>query len=67
MLVSIASELIAICAIGLLLIAAIVLTARYWDIHLLRRSHAEAARALENETINHILVSATPIGLCIVR
>jgi len=67
LLVSIASELIVICAVGLLLIAAIVLTARYWDIHLLRRSHAEAARALENETINHILVSATPIGLCIVR
>ena len=53
--------------IGALLIAAIVLTARYWDVHLLRRSHAEAARALESETINHILVSATPIGLCIVR
>jgi len=67
LLVSIANELIAIGAVGLLLIAAIVLTARYWDIHLLRRSHAEAARALENETINHILVSATPIGLCIVR
>jgi len=53
--------------IGALLIAAIVVTARYWDDHLLRRSHAEAARALESETINHILVSATPIGLCIVR
>ncbi len=52
---------------GALLIAAIVLTARYWDVHLLRRSHAEATRALESETINHILVSATPIGLCIVR
>jgi len=67
LLVSIANELVVISVIGLLLIAAIVLTARYWDIHLLRRSHAEAARALENETINHILVSATPIGLCIVR
>jgi two-component system capsular synthesis sensor histidine kinase RcsC len=34
---------------------------------LLRDWHDEAARALENETINHIVVSATPIGLCIVR
>ncbi|RKE37243.1 signal transduction histidine kinase [Paraburkholderia sp. BL23I1N1] len=30
-------------------------------------SFAETSRALESETINHILVSATPIGLCIVR
>lgn len=64
---AIATELFAILGAGLLLILAIVLTARYWDIHLLRRSHAEAARSLENETISHILVSATPIGLCIVR
>ncbi|MDT6963981.1 ATP-binding protein [Cupriavidus sp. SZY C1] len=64
---SIATELAVILGAGLLLIAGIVLTARYWDIHLLRRSHAEAARALESETISHILVSATPVGLCIVR
>lgn len=64
---AIATELFAMLGAGLLLILGIVLTARYWDIHLLRRSHAEAARSLENETINHILVSATPIGLCIVR
>lgn len=59
-------ELSAIAGIGLLLIAVILMTARYWDIHVLRQSHAEAARSLENETINHILVSATPIGLCVV-
>lgn len=64
---AVAEALGLIALIGALLIAAIVLTARYWDIHLLRRSHAEAARALESETINHILVSATPIGLCIAR
>ena len=64
---AIAVELGAIIGAGLLLIFAIVLAARYWDVHLLRRSHVEAARSLENETINHILVSATPIGLCIVR
>lgn len=60
-------EVTLIGMIALVLVAAIVLAARYWDVNLLRRSHAEAARALENETINHILVSATPIGLCIVR
>jgi len=64
---AIASELILILAIGVVLVACLLLTARYWDVHLLRRSHAEAARALESETISHILVSATPIGLCIVR
>ena len=64
---SIAAELIAIGGIGVFLIGCIVLVARYWDVHLLRRGHAEAARALESETINHVLVSATPIGLCIVR
>lgn len=64
---AISAELFAILGAGLLLVLCVVLTARYWDIHLLRRSHAEAARSLENETISHILVSATPIGLCIVR
>jgi len=60
-------ELSAIAAVALLLIGAILLTARYWDRHLLRRGHAEARRALESETINHVVVSASPIGLCIVR
>jgi len=64
---SLTSDLSVIGALALLLIAAMVVTARYWDIHLLRRSHAEATRALESETINHVLVSTTPIGLCIVR
>ncbi|SDC84406.1 Hpt sensor hybrid histidine kinase [Cupriavidus sp. YR651] len=64
---SLVNELSVIGAIGLILVAGIVLMARYWDVHLLRRSHAEAARTLEKETINHILVSATPIGLCILR
>lgn len=64
---SIATELAIIVGAMLLLIVGSILTARYWDIHLLRRSHAEAARSLENETISHVLVSATPVGLCIVR
>lgn len=60
-------ELAIIGAIALLLMGAIAIAARYWDKQLLRRSHAEATRALEHETINQILVNATPVGLCIVR
>jgi two-component system capsular synthesis sensor histidine kinase RcsC len=63
---SIYHELIAIGSLSMMLIIAIVISARYLDVHLLRHGQAEATRALENETINHILVNATPIGLCIV-
>lgn len=64
---SIGTELAVIGGVALILIACLLLATRYWDIHLLRKSHADAARALENETLNHVLVSATPVGLCIVR
>ncbi|WER47933.1 ATP-binding protein [Cupriavidus sp. WKF15] len=64
---ALAPALAVILGVALLLIGAIVLSARYWDRQLLRRTHSEAARALENEILNQILVSATPVGLCIVR
>ncbi len=64
---ALAAELAVIGAAMLLLTGAIVLAAHYWSRHLLRRSHAEARRALENELMNQVLVSATPVGLCIVR
>lgn len=64
---ALAPELAVILGVALLLIGAIVLSARYWHRQLLRRTHSEAARALENEILNQILVSATPVGLCIVR
>ncbi|MFL9866696.1 ATP-binding protein [Paraburkholderia fungorum] len=60
-------QLAALVGLTLLVLAAIALTARFWGLRLLRNSFAETSRALESETINHILVSATPIGLCIVR
>ena len=60
-------QVAALVGLGLLLMVAIALTAKFWGMRLLRDWHDEAARALENETINHIVVSATPIGLCIVR
>ncbi|PQV45566.1 ATP-binding protein [Paraburkholderia sp. BL21I4N1] len=60
-------QLAVLAVLTLLILLTIVLTARFWGLRLLRVSFAETSRALESETINHILVSATPIGLCIVR
>jgi two-component system capsular synthesis sensor histidine kinase RcsC len=60
-------QLGAIAGVALCLLLGIALTARFWGLRLLRTTHEETARALENEAINHVLVSATPIGLCIVR
>ena len=57
----------AIAGGALLLLAGIALTARFWGLRMLRTAYIEATRALENEAINHVLVSATPIGLCITR
>ncbi|WP_321782435.1 ATP-binding protein [Paraburkholderia sp. J94] len=58
-------------AVVLLLTAALVLLLlsllRYWNRRVLARTYGEATRALENELLNHLLVHATPIGLCIVR
>ncbi|MEX3671903.1 response regulator [Paraburkholderia phenoliruptrix] len=53
--------------LALLVLLAIALTARCFGLRLLRNAFAETSRALESETLNHILVSATPVGLCIVR
>ncbi|MFL6638833.1 MAG: response regulator [Paraburkholderia graminis] len=53
--------------LALLVLLAIALTARFFGLRLLRSAFAETSRALESETLNHILVSATPVGLCIVR
>ncbi|WP_025599165.1 response regulator [Burkholderia sp. WSM2230] len=53
--------------LALVVLLAIALTARLFGLRLLRNAFAETSRALESETLNHILVSATPIGLCIVR
>ncbi|WP_439686389.1 histidine kinase [Cupriavidus oxalaticus] len=64
---ALAAEFAGIAAAMLVLVGGIVLTARYWSRHLLRRTHADASRALESELMTHILVSATPVGLCIVR
>ncbi|HKT99811.1 MAG TPA: ATP-binding protein [Paraburkholderia sp.] len=49
------------------LVALLMALARYWNRHVLERTYAEATRALEGELLNHLLVHATPVGLCIVR
>ena len=64
---ALSAQLTVIAGLALVLIAGVLLTARFWGLRLLRQSQAETERALESETLNHILVSATPVGLCIVR
>ncbi|CAE6745772.1 ATP-binding protein [Paraburkholderia haematera] len=59
-------QLAVLAGLTLLILLAIALTARFWGLRLLRNTFAETSRALESETINRILVSATPIGLCII-
>ncbi|MFX1767677.1 ATP-binding protein [Paraburkholderia sp. A1RI-2L] len=49
------------------LLALLVALSRYWNRHVLERTYGEATRALEGELLNHLLVHATPVGLCIVR
>jgi two-component system capsular synthesis sensor histidine kinase RcsC len=58
--------LIAIVGSASLLLILLLLGTRYCDRNLLQRNRRQAARALENETLNHIIVSATPVGLMIV-
>ena len=60
-------QLAVIGALAALILLAIALTARYFGLRLMRNAFAETSRSLESETINHVLVSATPVGLCVVR
>lgn len=49
------------------LVAMLVMLSRYWNRHVLTHTYDEATRAVEGELLNHLLVHATPVGLCIVR
>ncbi|MFC6306759.1 response regulator [Paraburkholderia dipogonis] len=60
-------QLAVIGCLTALILTAIALTARYFGLRLLRNSFRETSRALQSEMLNHVLVSATPVGLCIVR
>jgi len=61
------APLIIIALMTAALVALLVALARYWNRHVLERTYTEATRALEGELLNHLLVHATPVGLCIVR
>ncbi|CAB3801720.1 Sensor histidine kinase RcsC [Paraburkholderia caffeinitolerans] len=61
------TPLIIILLMTAALVALLVALSRYWNRHVLERTYGEATRALEGELLNHLLVHATPVGLCIVR
>ncbi|KVC40111.1 hybrid sensor histidine kinase/response regulator [Burkholderia pseudomultivorans] len=60
-------ELMLICGAALVVIVLLCVAYRYWNYRFLSRIYAEASRALDTEMLNHLLVHATPVGLCIVR
>lgn len=59
--------LLLIVAVAAALIVLLLSTYRYWNYRFLGRIYTQAYRALESEMLNHLLVHATPVGLCIVR
>lgn len=66
-LVLIRTPLLLVLLLTVALVAMIAALSRYWNRSVLVRTYEEAARALEGELLNHLLVHATPVGLCIVR
>ncbi|CAG9274221.1 hybrid sensor histidine kinase/response regulator [Paraburkholderia unamae] len=59
--------LLIILALTAALVAMLITLSHYWNRRVLTRTYDEASRALEGELLNHLLVHATPVGLCIVR
>lgn len=64
---AVAAQLLWIGGSGAILLAMLLGFACYWFKHLLQRNYVEERRALEGEMLNLVLVSAAPIGLCIIR
>lgn len=64
---AVAAQLFWIGGIGGALLVMLFGFAYNWFSRLLQRNYVEERRALEGEMLNHVLVSATPIGLCIIR
>ncbi|SAL31089.1 two-component regulatory system sensor kinase [Caballeronia cordobensis] len=48
------------------LVAMLLAMYRYWNYRFLTRTYERTCRAVEGEILNHLLVQATPVGLCIV-
>ncbi|MEM5317679.1 ATP-binding protein [Paraburkholderia sp. JHI869] len=63
----ISTPVLVILALTAALVAMLLALSRYWNRRVLARTYDEATRALEGELLNHLLVHATPVGLCIVR
>ncbi|QGZ63240.1 ATP-binding protein [Paraburkholderia acidisoli] len=61
------TPLLLVLSLTAALVAMLIALTRYWNRQVLERTYDEAARALEGELLNHLLVHATPVGLCIVK
>ncbi|MFJ1302862.1 ATP-binding protein [Pseudomonadota bacterium AL_CKDN230030165-1A_HGKHYDSX7] len=55
--------------IGLTALAISILLAagRFWRNHFIGKTYREAKLALEREVLHHLLVYASPVGLCVIR
>ncbi|TDG22977.1 sensor histidine kinase [Paraburkholderia silviterrae] len=62
-----AGELLLVGAIAAAILGLLFAMYRHWNYRFLVVTYEEASRALESEMLNHLLVHATPVGLCIVR
>ena len=62
-----AGELLLIGAVTALVLVLLFAMYRHWNYRFLVVTYEEASRALESEMLNHLLVHANPVGLCIVR
>ncbi|MEX3940612.1 ATP-binding protein [Paraburkholderia sp. BR10937] len=62
-----AGELLLVGAVTLVVLVLLFAMYRYWNYRFLAVTYKEASRALESEMLNHLLVHANPVGLCIVR
>lgn len=62
-----ADELLLIGAITAVVLVLLFAMYRHWNYRFLVVTYEEASRALESEMLNHLLVHANPVGLCVVR
>jgi two-component system, NarL family, capsular synthesis sensor histidine kinase RcsC len=57
-------EEIPLVTVTLALVLLLLAMHRYWNNRFLTPSYDQACRAVEGEILNHLLVHATPVGLC---
>ncbi|MEM5436651.1 ATP-binding protein [Paraburkholderia diazotrophica] len=60
------TEAFVILVLTLALVGLLLAMYRYWNYRYLTRTYDQACLAVEGEILNHLLVHATPVGLCIV-